>query len=231
MPDPNLPLLEDAARKLAPFLDEIVFVGGVTLGLLITDEAAAPIRVTTDVDVIAEIITYADYIAFSDKLRAAGFTEDTGEHPITCRWHNDPLILDVMAIDKQALGFTNRWYGAAIKRASALTLLSGRTIRVISAPYFLGTKMEAFRGRGRMDYQASHDLEDFIAVIEGRSEAVEEIEASPLDLREYLAEAARTLLAERRFMEVLPGFVLDTERVPLIEKRLVSIASTLTSNL
>ncbi len=42
MSDPNLPLLEDAVRKLAPFLDEIVFVGGVTLGLLITDEA--PLR-------------------------------------------------------------------------------------------------------------------------------------------------------------------------------------------
>ena len=40
MPDPDLPLLEDAVRKLAPFLDEIVFVGGVTLGLLITDKAA-----------------------------------------------------------------------------------------------------------------------------------------------------------------------------------------------
>ncbi len=49
MSDPNLPLLEDAVRKLAPFLDEIVFVGGVTLGLLITDQAAAPIRGTTDV--------------------------------------------------------------------------------------------------------------------------------------------------------------------------------------
>ena len=47
MADPNLPLLEDAVRKLAHFLDEIVFVGGVTLGLLITDEAAAPIRGTT----------------------------------------------------------------------------------------------------------------------------------------------------------------------------------------
>ena len=54
--DPNLPLLEDAVRKLAPFLDEIVFVGGVTMGLLITDEAAAPIRGTTDVDVIAAIV-------------------------------------------------------------------------------------------------------------------------------------------------------------------------------
>jgi hypothetical protein len=46
MPDPNLHLLEEAATKLAPILDEIVFVGGVTLGLLITDKAAAPIRST-----------------------------------------------------------------------------------------------------------------------------------------------------------------------------------------
>ena len=29
MPDPNLQMLEDAVRKLASFLDEIVFVGGV----------------------------------------------------------------------------------------------------------------------------------------------------------------------------------------------------------
>ena len=82
MPDPNLPLLEDAVRKLAPFLDEIVFVGGVTLGLLITDKAAAPIRGTNDVDVIAEIVTYADYIAFSERLRKAHFTEDEGEKPL-----------------------------------------------------------------------------------------------------------------------------------------------------
>jgi hypothetical protein len=53
MPDPNLRLLEEAAGKLAPFLREIVFVGGVTLGLLITDKGAAPIRSTNDVDVKA----------------------------------------------------------------------------------------------------------------------------------------------------------------------------------
>jgi hypothetical protein len=81
MADPNLPLLLDAVRKLAPFLDEIVFVGGVTLGLLITDEASAPIRGTTDVDVIAEILTYTEYIAFSERLREAHFTED---QELTC---------------------------------------------------------------------------------------------------------------------------------------------------
>jgi len=165
MADPNLPLLEDAARKLALFLDEIVFVGGITLGLLITDEGAAPIRGTTDVDVIAEIVTYADYIAFSERLRGAHFSED---EKLTCRWHHGSLIVDVMALNKDVLGFTNIWYESALQHASVLSLPSGAPIRVITAPFFLATKMEAFRGRGNMDYLASHDLEDLVAVIEGR---------------------------------------------------------------
>jgi hypothetical protein len=221
MPDPNLRLLEDAVHKLAPFLNEIVFVGGVTLGLLITDEAAAPIRGTTDVDVIAEIVTYADYIAFSERLREAHFIEDTD---LTCRWHNGALTLDVLALSKEVLGFTNVWYEPALRHASTVSLPAGRTIRVITAPFFLGTKMEAFRGRGRMDFHASHDLEDFVAVIEGRETIVQEIAESPRDLRAYLAEAAMGLLAESRFLDVLPGFVIDGERVPLILGRITSIA-------
>jgi hypothetical protein len=60
-----------------------------------------PIRGTTDVDVIAEIVTYADYIAFSDRLREAHFTEDTD---LTCRRHNGALTLDVLALNKEVLG-------------------------------------------------------------------------------------------------------------------------------
>jgi hypothetical protein len=221
MPDPNLPLLRDAVSKLAPFLDEIMFVGGVTLGLLITDEAAAPIRGTTDVDVIPEIVTYADYIAFSHRLRQANFTEDTG---LTCRWHNGNLTLDVLALNKEVLGFTNIWYEPALRHSSTVSLPSGPAIRVITAAFFLATKMEAFRGRGRMDFQASHDLEDFVAVIEGRATILREISESPKDLRDYLANAAKSLLAESRFLDVLPGFVLDGERVPLIRERIASIA-------
>jgi hypothetical protein len=220
MPDPNLPLLDDAVHKLAPFLDEIVFVGGITLGLLITDKAAAPIRGTNDVDVIAEIVTYADYIAFSERLREAHFTEDSGEKPLICRWHNDTLILDVLALNEEVLGFTNIWYEPALRHAFTVTLPGGQSIRVITAPFFLGTKMEAFRGRGKMDFQASHDLEDFVAVIEGRHTLLQEIAESPRELRRYLAEAAKALLAEPRFIDVLPGFVLDRERVSLIQERL-----------
>jgi hypothetical protein len=164
MPDPNLPLLEDAVRKLTPFLEEIVFVGGITLGLLITDKAAAPIRGTNDVDVIAEIVTYADYIAFSERLREAHFTEDAGEKPLTCRWHNGALTLDVLALNEEVLGFTNIWYEPALRHAFTVTLPRGQSIRVITAPFFLGTKMEAFRKRGRMDFQAYPSDERILTV-------------------------------------------------------------------
>ena len=222
MPDPNLPLLQEAAGKLAPFLDEVVFVGGITLGLLITDEAAAPIRGTIDVDVIAEIATYVDYVAFSERLRQAKFAED---QELTCRWHHGALTLDVLPLSKDVLGFTNIWYEPALRHAIPLILPRGPRIRVITAPYFLATKMDAFRGRGKMDYQASHDLEDFVAIIEGRESVVREIEQSSQVLRDYLSEAVQALLLEPRFLDVLPGFVLDHERVPLIEKRLAFIAA------
>ena len=224
MPNPNLSLLEYAASRLAPFLDEIVFVGGVALGLLITDKAAAPIRGTDDVDVIAEITTYVDYIAFSERLRGADFTEDAGEDPIACRWHTNGLTLDVLPLSKDVLGYTNIWYEGALKNAVSLVLPGGQSIRVITAPFFLGTKMEAFRGRGKNDFLASHDLEDFVAVIEGRPTILKEIEESVTELRIYLADAARILLSETRFLEVLPGYVLDEGRVPLIIQRLSEIA-------
>src|SRR5215469_9661156 len=92
---------------------------------------------------------------------------------------------------KVVLGFTNVWYESALRHSLTLNLSRGEAIRVIAAPFFLGTKLEAFRGRGRMDFQSSHDLEDFVAVIEGRDTLLQEIAASPVPLRDYLAEASK----------------------------------------
>ena len=40
-------------------------------------------------------------------------------------------------------------------------------VRAITPLYFVATKLEAFAGRGRGDYQASHDLEDVLSVLAG----------------------------------------------------------------
>ncbi len=54
MANRNLELLIGVARLLRPLLDDLVFVGGCTTALLITDAAAAEVRPTYDVDSIAE---------------------------------------------------------------------------------------------------------------------------------------------------------------------------------
>lgn len=78
-------------------------------------------------------------------------------------------MLDVMPLDEKVLGFTNIWYRPAINTVEEHEILPGMTIKVISAPYFCATKLEAFKGRGAGDYLASHDLEDIITVIDGRA--------------------------------------------------------------
>jgi hypothetical protein len=79
MGNPNFQLLVDAAKLLKPILGELVFVGGCTTALLITDKGAAEVRPTYDVDAIAEITSYVEYAGFSEKLKALGFREDTRE--------------------------------------------------------------------------------------------------------------------------------------------------------
>lgn len=96
----NLERLAEAARLLKPVLGELVFVGGSTTALLITDKAAAEVRPTYDVDAVAEISSYAAYADFSERLRRCGFTEDTSEGAPICRWRQKKTILDVMPLDE-----------------------------------------------------------------------------------------------------------------------------------
>lgn len=141
------------------------------------------------------------------------------------------VIVDVMPTNADVIGFTNRWYSDAITHARRINLDSGPPIRVVSAPHFIATKLEAFFGRGEGDYMASHDLEDIIAVVEGRDALLDEIRTSPLPLRTYLGDTFRTLLQNDAFVDALPGHLPGDEasqqRLPLLLERLRDIATQL----
>lgn len=47
-------LVASVAKDIEPLLDECVFVGGISTGLLVTDPVAVQYPVTDDVDVVAE---------------------------------------------------------------------------------------------------------------------------------------------------------------------------------
>ena len=109
------------------------------------------------------------------------------------------------------LGFRTVRYPDALGTAGNVQLPGGLVIRAINAPFFLGTKLEAFHGRGKRDYLASHDLEDFIAVVDGRSSLIPEVETASSALKIYIADAVRTLLGESRFLDALPGYLLPDD--------------------
>jgi hypothetical protein len=125
-----------------------------------------------------------------------------------CRWQQKKTILDVMPLDEKILGFSNRWYKSAMDSAVVHELEPDLRVRVVTAVYFCATKLEAFAGRGKNDYQSSHDLEDLMAVVDGRAELVEEIRDGVEDVREYIAAEFRKLLAVREFLDAIPGYLL-----------------------
>jgi hypothetical protein len=192
--------------------------------LLITDKAAAEVRPTYDVDAIAEISSYAAYADFSDRLRRCGFTEDTSEGAPICRWRQKKTILDVMPLDEKILGFSNRWYKPAMDSAVIHDVEPDLRVRVVTAVYFRATKLEAFAGRGKHDYQSSHDLEDLMAVVDGRAELGGDIHSGPEDVRAYIAAEFKHLFATAKFLDAFPGYLLPGQasqaRVAILLERL-----------
>lgn len=69
----NLVALEIVAAALGELRNELVLVGGCSVGLLISDEASPPVRETLDVDLVAEVATIGEYYGLCDKLTKCGF--------------------------------------------------------------------------------------------------------------------------------------------------------------
>ena len=203
--NPNLEILTTAFEKLGELVDELVFLGGCATGLLITDPAAPPIRITRDVDAIVQVMSLSDYHDLERRLRAQGFVEDMSAVAPVCRWKGNDVILDIMPTDARILGFGNEWYEAASQNANFITLTSGKVIRMVSAPYFLITKLEAFNGRGNGDYLMSHDIEDIVAVLDGRPEIFDEILQTEELLKQELCARFENFLEDRRFVDAIAG--------------------------
>jgi len=223
----NRQMLCLVARRLEPLLDQLVFLGGCTTALFITDEAAPDVRVTLDVDVIVEVLSRNDYWKLEERLRELGCSQRIDEE-VTCRWQLDGITLDVMPTDERILGFSNRWYTDAIHNAQTVAIDENLSIRLVTPAHFLATKLEAFFGRGNGDFWGSHDLEDIVTVIDGRAGILDELSVVDTGLREYIVNAVSGLIGAKGFREALSGHLppdrASQERLPLLWHRLVAIS-------
>ena len=226
--NPNLAILEMAVEALGDLTESLVFVGGCATGLLVTRIRANQIRATEDVDVIAQVATIAEYHRVESMLASRGFKHDTSPDAPICRWLSGALTLDLMPSQPGVLSFHNRWYPLAVSTASPMTLPSGRSIKLIAAPVFVATKLEAFKGRGNGDFLVSHDLEDIVTVVDGRPALMDELRGAPEELRTYMAMEVSMLLGTPGFLDALPGYLpgdsASQSRVPIV----IDLLDTLT---
>lgn len=195
-------MLQEVARALGPLVDEVVVVGGTIPALLVTDPAAPTIRPTKDVDLIVDSQTRQRHASFEKRLRERGFQIQA---PPACRYGIGEILVDVMTTSSAAMGFSDRWYAEAFATAEPMKLPDGSMIRVIRSPLFLATKLNAWLDRGKGDYYAAQDLEDILAVIDGRPGLVEEIQRSSLEVKAFLSKSFATLLAAQGFLDAIPG--------------------------
>ena len=205
--DVDLDILKIAAKTLQPLKDELVFLGGATISIYITEPIHVKIRETFDVDCVVEVGHRMEYEAIAKKLRSIGFSEDI-DSQVICRFKKDSIILDVMPTDPKILGFTNIWYKEGYQNAKIFQI-GNVSNKVFDLPYLIATKIEAFKGRGKSEFLYSHDIEDIITLFDGRPSISDDLKKCDQKLLKYLKKEIETFLSNRNFISSLDGHISD----------------------
>ena len=204
--------LDDALCGV-PF--NFAFLGGSALSLLVTDKTVDAIRVTKDVDVMVDVKNRREFHAVERLLESRGFKHDTrGDAPI-CGWLYNVGTGDILPIREDVLGWRSEWFEEALCAAKTADC-GGRQVKVVSPPYYVALKLEAFEERGRNDFLYSTDFEDVICLFNGRASIVEEIAESG-KLAGVLGQKFARYLKRPELEDAVDGFV-QTETEPAKRK-------------
>ncbi|CZO82938.1 Uncharacterized protein conserved in bacteria [Legionella pneumophila] len=182
----NNEALYKAATLLKDLNEQVVYVGGRIVGLLITDSIEDDVRPTYDIDVALDLgrTDVVAHYSLQKKLESLGFKPDGN---VNCRYVLDDFMIDVMYTDGVLQGINSNWYQAGYDNAIEIQI-KDKKIKILNAVYFIATKLEAFTDRAykNNDYWDCKDLEDIINVINGRPELLVEIMNSPKDVVQFI---------------------------------------------
>lgn len=102
-----------------------------------------------------------------------------------------------MPLSGDILGFTNIWYAEGFKSAIKYDIDENHTVKIFPSPYFIASKIEAFKNRGENDGRTSSDFEDIIFVLENRNSIWEEMGNTNTLLKAYLKKEFANLLKNK----------------------------------
>jgi predicted nucleotidyltransferase len=216
----NIAVVAEVAAALKDLKDNMVFVGGAVVSLYTDDPAADEIRPTQDIDMTLNIVSFSHWQEVQEKLGELGFHPNPFGHAI-CSYKYKNIPVDIMATEDGPLGPANPWYKPGFEYLWTVKA-KDQEIKILSAPYFLATKFQAFNNRGK-DYRTSHDIEDIIYVIDNRTSIVDEVRSSDQLIREFLKQEIQRIINKGLLSEVIMTHIhplMVEDRFSLVEDKI-----------
>lgn len=198
----DLQSLASVALGLKELREKVVFVGGAVINLYANDFAAEEIRPTEDIDMTIKYDNFNEWSKLETRLSELEFYPDPFGQSI-CSYKFKDIPIDIIPAENSAIGESNSWYKPGFKDLQNIEISKNITIRILSAPFFLATKFEAFANRGSLDYRSSHDFEDIIFVLDNRTNIVNEILNADEEVKIYLKNELAILKNHKNADEIL----------------------------
>jgi len=222
----NIGAIQTIARALGELNEQVIYVGGATVGLYINDPAADDVRPTKDVDISLSIATIAELEKIREELIRKKFIQ-TAEDNVICRFRYTDVKVDIM--NTKAIGWApaNPWFAPGFALRERVKI-EEQIIQILPLPYFLATKFSAYHDRGGNEPRTSHDFEDIVYVLENRTDIVEKIIAASEDVKPFLKSEFESILKDRAKHEAILGnlyYETKDERFKMIIEKLNIIVS------
>ena len=222
----NLGVVAIIAEGLKELNKRVVFVGGAVVSLYTDDPAADEIRPTADVDFtvnIANLQNISVWEEFTQELKKLGFSPDPFGHAI-CSYRYKDIPVDIMAPEDGPFGPSNRWYKKGFNDVQEVKV-KDQTVNILSAPYYIATKFEAFNDRGK-DFRTSHDMEDIVYILDNRTTIAEEIIDAEDEVKDFIISELNILKSKGILEEVLTSHIhpiMLEDSLPIVEEKIEKI--------
>lgn len=199
-------MIYSVAKALEELNNQAVFVGGATVPLYLPQELQRLSRPTEDVDIVLNLIPKVKLHRMESLLRSKNFKNDSSKGAPLCRWLYAGIQVDIVSPDRTMHGFTNSWYKEGVSHTIKKNV-NEIEVNILSLPFFLATKLEAYDGRGQNDIISSHDIEDIISMIEliDENEIIGQIQQSPPQVKGFLADRFKALLQSDNILSAVQG--------------------------
>lgn len=222
----NIHIIRRVAHALSSFQEKVFFVGGAIIPFYIHEPGSEDVRPTYDVDITFDISTSSGLESLREKLIGHGFIQ-SHEDNVICRFRFGDIIVDVMSTVSIGWAPSNKWFKSGLDDLKTISLGDDLKIKILSLPYYLCTKFEAFKDRGSNDPRFSKDLEDIVYLFDNISDISQQIQEAPEDARIFLAQNCSQILEDRAIQEAVYGhlsFELQEDRFQILMQKIKTVS-------